>query len=166
VRKLAAAFILGAALARPFGVLADVVEPTAPVLEFTLSVENYATGLHTDCLGSTVEAKIRVIPIATVQSLPSEHFTVVVVLEERQRNTKTGAFFWQLRSSTPWSHQNAGPNEATLKFNTAYSHIALLGIPAGGLTHILPPGYWRVRAVLVADQSGGVFDRTCEFTIA
>lgn len=168
-----AAFIIGAQPDKEVALATHITEPTGPITDFQLDVLNYATGVHTDCLGSSLSTKVRIEPIAYIsQALvdsgnPSEHFVVGLVLERRTVTSK-GQIRWVLEEHYPWSHQNVPPHHGQTRYNTAYGAETFevdSDVVTGGATSVLASGYYRIRAELFTDVTHVLFTDTCEFTV-
>lgn len=170
MRKLLLGLVLGALLA-PLAARADhVSEPTHPIIDFKLVIEDYAGTQVIDCAGDVAGfRKFRVSPIAYYPEEafragdPSEHFGTGVQIDRRVISYK-GIASWTMEERWVWDHQNIGPHNGASKLNTAYATIAP-GEPNGGSSSVLRPGTYRVTAELLGTESGNYFRRVCTFTV-
>jgi len=174
-----AVLVIGLTLAPIVAQANHIHEPTHPISNYELKLEDYAGTYVLLCDGTDVISfhKLRISPLAESDEAwsapngegvpghhdPSEHFSTGWQIDQRVVSSK-GQISWVMEERTVWAHSNIPGDTNSSKFNVAYATITP-GQPNGGSSTVLDPGTYRITAELLADVSAIHFVQTCQFTV-
>ncbi len=171
MKRIIAALALGLFVGLTAPALADHInEPTNPITDLNLHLENYSTNTPVDCTGVQAfpYAKVRVAmyinSVGQAQGNPSEHFRAGFITLFEVADSR-GIRAWRQDNDPQWSHQNVPPHVAgVFKFDASrLTDISVFPRLQAGVTST---GWWKVQATVTGDESGTVLTEECLFRVA